>query len=94
MLLFLTTTLAALATALPTENKLSPIKRDTPDSSWCGAVINGSYTTVEASWTVPSAHIPRGGDTSQLWEGYQWVGIDGWRGCNVILQGGTGQSVS
>ena len=27
-------------------------------------------------------------------EAYQWVGIDGTSGCDVILQGGTGQNVS
>lgn len=69
----------------------------TESENWCGAVqeqpSSGQMLTVEGSWTIPSVSIPSGESSSTEYYLYQWVGIDG-VSCDVILQAGTGCTVS
>ncbi|KHN97924.1 Concanavalin A-like lectin/glucanase [Metarhizium album ARSEF 1941] len=62
--------------------------------NWCGPVNFGSgITSVEATWAVPKVSLPRGGWPSHDYHFYQWVGLDGTKGCGALLQGGTGQTI-
>ena len=62
-------------------------------NNWCGPVKQvNQVTSVEASWAVPSVSRQQG-TTDDNWF-YHWVGIDGVGNCNVLLQAGTGSTVS
>lgn len=50
--------------------------RDVQNDIWCGAVTTSkNITSVEASWTVPTASIPKGGSKDTDYWFYQWVGF-------------------
>ncbi|KAM4064168.1 peptidase a4 family protein [Hirsutella rhossiliensis] len=73
----------------------SLFRRDHSSLNWCGAVqYSNQVTFVKGTWTVPSVSIPNGNlSTDQYWF-YQWVGIDGVSPCEVLLQGGTGTTIT
>ncbi|ODA77413.1 hypothetical protein RJ55_07042 [Drechmeria coniospora] len=79
----------------PPLSQSSVVKRDVLSSNWAGPVKAGSgISVVEATWTVPNVSIPVGrSKTDQYWF-YQWVGIDGVGNCTVLLQGGTGHTIT
>lgn len=48
--------------------------RSESSSNWCGPVTTSSnITSVEASWTVPTASIPQDGSKGTEYWFYQWV---------------------
>ncbi|KAJ6783228.1 hypothetical protein PWT90_01146 [Aphanocladium album] len=75
--------------------KHTATKRDHSSDIWCGLVTSAeSVNVVEGTWTVPSISLPRGADAEKEYWSYQWVGIDGNnKDCQVLLQGGTGQTI-
>lgn len=78
----------------PSQSKFTTTGRNVTSTNWCGPVTGAAnITSVEATWTVPTATLPAGGDNSTEYWFYQWVGIDGTNGCDVLPQGGTGQTV-
>lgn len=83
---------AAVAPQSQLKAASGPPKGDIDSSNWCGAVTSvPDVRVVEATWVVPTASSPGGSTT--YWN-YQWVGIDGVNDCGVLLQGGTGFTVS
>lgn len=89
--------LSTIASALPTRQAriLSPrALRPVTSSNWCGLVRNASpIKSVEAEWKVPYSTLPDDGSSEDMYQTYQWVGIDGTNKCGALLQGGTGQTV-
>jgi hypothetical protein len=70
-------------------------RRQDSSANWCGAIwdTNGPWESVTGTWTVPSVSDGSNPSSTEQYL-YQWVGIGGWNGCNVILQAGTAIFVS
>lgn len=90
-------------TELPPRNRLPQSgpshKRDGPVSNtvnWAGAIqeapVSGLFESISATWQVPGIYSPGPALTTDTYWLYEWVGIDS--DCGVILQSGTGQTVS
>lgn len=56
------------------------------------APVSGQFSSITAQWQVPGIYSPGPPLTSDTYWLYEWVGIDS--SCGVILQSGTGQTVS
>lgn len=68
-------------------------------SNWCGAVQTSppqgqTFTTLQATWQMPTLERPPGASGSGTWYGSQWVGIDGYTYGGAILQAGTTSAVT
>lgn len=80
--------------------KSTGIKNVDYSSNWAGAVLIGTgYTSVTATFTVPTPKEPSGGSSSTQYCASAWVGLDGDTCDNAILQTGVdfcvqGSSVS
>lgn len=79
-------------------SKLSKASRQVTSANWCGALWSsppsGRFNSAVGTWAVPAVSTGPGENPADEEYFYQWVGIGGWNGCNVILQAGTAIFVS
>ena len=71
----------------PIKDRVEHLDGTAESSNWSGyAVLGSSFTSAQASWTVPAAVCPTGPGQNVLYAAF-WVGLDGYSSSTVEQTG-------